>query len=79
MERCEMILKAEGIEYDNSEQYRDKLNVLKESYFDKSNPDSSNFQETVLTEETEEPTKETTGQMADYMRAITKHSKYNKM
>ena len=70
---------AEGIEYDDSDQYRDKLNVLKESYFDKSNPDSSNFEETVLTEETEEPTKETAGQMADYMRAISKHSKYNKL
>jgi len=70
---------AEGIEYDNSDQYRDKLNVLKESYFDKSNPESSNFEETVLTEETEADKTEHTGQMADYMRAISKHSKYNKL
>ena len=70
---------AEGIEYDDSDQYRDKLNVLKESYFDKSNPESSNFEETVLTEETEAEKTEHTGQMAHYMRAISKHSKYNKM
>ena len=29
---------SEGIEFEDEEQYREKLNLLKESYFDKSNP-----------------------------------------
>jgi len=72
---------AEGIEYDTEETYREKLNLLKESYFNKTNPESSNFEETVLTEETAKESKEgkVTGQMADYMRAISKHSSYNKL
>jgi len=71
---------AEGIEYDTEETYREKLNLLKESYFNKTNPESSNFEENVLTEETEKESKdEVKGQMADYMRAISKHSSYNKL
>jgi len=71
---------AEGIEYDTEETYREKLNLLKESYFNKTNPESSNFEETVLTEETAKESKdEVKGQMADYMRAISKHSSYNKL
>jgi len=68
---------AEGIEYDTDETYKEKLNLLKESYFNKTNPKSSNFEETVLIEEIKEDEK--TGQMADYMRAISKHSSYNKL
>ena len=72
---------AEGIEYDTEETYKEKLNLLKESYFSKTNPESSNFEETVLTEVVEETKTNDnhTGQMADYMRAISKHSTYNKL
>tara|TARA_Y100000310_G_scaffold341850_1_gene442454 strand:+ start:406 stop:1620 length:1215 start_codon:yes stop_codon:yes gene_type:complete len=69
---------SEGIEFEDEEQYREKLNLLKESYFDKSNPDASNFEEIVVIDETGDKT-EVKGQMADYMKAITKHSKYNKL
>ena len=37
---------AEGIEYENSEQYSEKLNVLKESYFPKSDAVTSGITET---------------------------------
>ena len=71
---------AEGIEYDNADQYKEKLNVLKESYFDKSNPDASNYDEVqTLSEETTEKTETSSGPMSQYMNAISKHSNYNKM
>ena len=71
---------AEGIEYDDADQYKEKLNVLKESYFDKSNPDASNYDEAeTLSEETTEQTEPTSGPMSQYMKAISKHSNYNKM
>mgnify|MGYP003136728540 CR=1 FL=1 len=71
---------AEGIEYDDADQYKEKLNVLKESYFDKSNPDASNYDEAqTLSEETTEQTEPTSGPMSQYMNAISKHSRYNKM
>tara|TARA_R110001583_G_scaffold190031_2_gene353925 strand:+ start:1141 stop:2268 length:1128 start_codon:yes stop_codon:yes gene_type:complete len=71
---------AEGIEYDNADQYKEKLNVLKESYFDKSNPDASNYDEAqTLSEETTEKTETSSGPMSQYMNAISKHSNYNKM
>ena len=72
---------AEGLEYDSDESYKEKLNLLKESYFNKTNPKSSNFEETVLTEVIQETKTDgnQTGQMADYMRAISKHSTYNKL
>ena len=37
---------AEGIEYENEEQYTEKLNVLKESYFPKSDAVTSEITET---------------------------------
>ena len=37
---------AEGIEYENDEQYTEKLNVLKESYFPKSDAVTSEITET---------------------------------
>jgi len=37
---------AEGIEYENQEQYIEKLNVLKESYFPKSDAVTSEITET---------------------------------
>lgn len=71
---------AEGIEYDDADQYKEKLNVLKESYFNKSNPDASNYEEAeTLTEETTEKTEPSSGPMSQYMSAISKHSRYNKM
>jgi hypothetical protein len=73
---------AEGIEYDDGVQYKEKLNILRESYFNKTNPDSSNFEENVLTEEGGEKTETSTystGVMGAYMNAIKKHSKYNKI
>ena len=42
---------AEGIEFEDIDQYQEKLEVLKESYFNKDNPDASNYEEEVLNEE----------------------------
>ena len=71
---------AEGIEYDDADQYKEKLNVLKESYFDKSNPDASNYDEAqTLSEDTSKETETPSGPMSHYMNAISRHSKYNKL
>lgn len=39
---------AEGIEFEDIDQYQEKLEVLKESYFNKDNPDASNYEEDVV-------------------------------
>jgi hypothetical protein len=67
---------AEGIDFDNAEQFAEKLSVLKESYFTKSN--ASN-EVTFITEESdsEEPTsiQETTGPMSFYAQAISRQQR----
>ena len=70
---------AEGIEFETEEQYREKLTVIKESYFDKTNPTSSNFDSEVLTEDGGYKKEETSGQMNKYVNSLSKHSKYNKL
>ena len=61
---------AEGIDFDNAEQFAEKLAVLKEGYFTKSN---ASDEVTFITEESdsEEPTsiQETTGPMSFYAQA----------
>ena len=67
---------AEGIEFENSEQYIEKLNVLKESYFPKSDAVTSEITETdetieVQSEETPEKLDES---MAHYTSAIRRYN-----
>jgi len=67
---------AEGIDFDNAEQFADKLAVLKEGYFTKSN---ASDEVTFITEESdsEEPTsiQETTGPMSYYAQAISRQTR----
>ena len=67
---------AEGIEFENTEQYIEKLNVLKESYFPKSEAVTSEITETdenieVQSEETPEKLDES---MAHYTSAIRRYN-----
>ena len=67
---------AEGIEFENSEQYIEKLNVLKESYFPKSDAVTSEITETdetieVQSEETPEKLDES---MKHYTSAIRRYN-----
>ena len=66
---------AEGIEYENSEQYTEKLNVLKESYFPKSEAVTSEITET---DETIEVSEESAPEKLDetmqhYTRALKRY------
>jgi hypothetical protein len=67
---------AEGIEFENSEQYIEKLNVLKESYFPKSDAVTSEITETDETIElTEEKSEEKIDEsMAHYTSAIRRYN-----
>ena len=67
---------AEGIEFENTEQYIEKLNVLKESYFPKSDAVTSEITETdetieVSDEKTEEKLNES---MKHYTSAIKRYN-----
>jgi len=67
---------AEGIDFDNAEQFAEKLAVLKEGYFTKS---KASDEVTFITEESdsEEPTsiQETTGPMSYYAQAISRQTR----
>ena len=69
---------AEGIEYENEEQYIEKLNVLKESYFPKSEAVTSEIAETdetiQVTEESDEQEKILTEDMKHYTSAIRRYN-----
>ena len=70
---------AEGIEFENEEQYQEKLNVLRESYFDKSNPESSNYDETgIVSENDGEETRKTEGVMGKYVTSLSRQMKDKK-
>jgi len=66
---------SEGIEFENEEQYRDKIQILKESYFGENvsseylTEEGSQSNETII----EDPN------MSHYMSAISRHSDPNKM
>ena len=68
---------AEGIEYENEEQYIEKLNVLKESYFPKSEAVTSEISETdetiEVSDENEEKEKILTEDMKHYTSAIKRY------
>ena len=67
---------AEGIEFENTEQYIEKLNVLKESYFPKSDAVTSEITETDETiEVSEEKSAEQLDEsMAHYTSAIRRYN-----
>jgi hypothetical protein len=64
---------AEGIEFDSVEQYQEKINVLRESYFNTTNTNSEDYSET-LTESTQAPTNNTQ-EMDAYVRVISEQLK----
>lgn len=64
---------AEGIEFEDENQYRDKISILKESYF---------HNDPIMTEETETSSPQeilTEGPMNKYMHTISRHNNYNKV
>ena len=65
---------SEGIEFDTEEQYRDKVNVLRESYF-------SAGEQVVLTEQEETTNQviDANGPMDKYMNTLSRHASYDKM
>ena len=66
---------AEGIEFENTEQYIDKLNVLKESYFPKSDAVTSEITETDENiEVSEEETQKLDESMQHYTSAIRRYN-----
>ena len=67
---------AEGIEYENTEQYIEKLNVLKESYFPKSDAVTSEITETDDTIEVseEEEVQHLEESMNHYTKAIKRYN-----
>jgi hypothetical protein len=62
---------AEGIEFDNEDQYRDKISILKESYFHGDDSDSLRFDDT---EEDFSETKQelVEGRMSNYVDALSR-------
>jgi hypothetical protein len=65
---------AEGIEYENSEQYSEKLNVLKESYFPKSDAVTSGITETDDTIEVPKEEVVLEESMKHYTQALKRYS-----
>ena len=64
---------SEGIEFETEEQYRDKINVLRESYFAE--------EPVVMTEEVETTNQviNESGPMDRYMSTLSRHANYDKM
>ena len=64
---------SEGIEFETEEQYRDKINVLRESYFA--------GEPVVMTEEVETTNQviNESGPMDKYMSTLSRHANYDKM
>ena len=65
---------AEGVEFESEEQYKDKLNILKESYFDKSNPEASNYDETGMIDENTKY-QNVDGVMGKYVQSLSQQLK----
>ena len=65
---------AEGIEFENTEQYVEKLNVLKESYFPKSEAVTSEITETDENIEDPEEKQELDESMQHYTSAIRRYN-----
>jgi hypothetical protein len=65
---------AEGVEFESEKQYKDKLNILKESYFDKSNPESSNYDETGMIDENTKY-QNVDGVMGKYVQSLSQQLK----
>jgi hypothetical protein len=63
---------SEGIEFEDENQYRDKISILKESYFS---------DDPIMTEETETSSPQilTEGPMNKYMNTISRHTNFNKV
>lgn len=68
---------SEGIEFDSAEQFSEKLDVLRESYFRKVNGGEVSFvtEETEESEETNTLTEELSGPMSYYAQAISRTTK----
>ncbi len=66
---------ADGIDYENDDQYQEKLEVLKENYFPKSSDSPQTISEEVENTETEENTEEIVDpSISHYVNAMKKHN-----
>ena len=65
---------AEGIEFDSVDTYREKLEVIKEGYFNSTSESSMNFDDDSTTENLNE-TSNPQGTMSKYSNVISRHMK----
>jgi hypothetical protein len=66
---------ADGIDYENDDQYQEKLEVLKENYFPKTSDAPQTISEEVENTETEENTEEIVDpSISHYVNAMKKHN-----
>ena len=66
---------ADGIDYENDDQYQEKLEVLKENYFPKSSDSPQTISEEVENTETEENTEEPVDpSISRYVKAMKRHN-----
>ena len=64
---------AEGIEFDSVDTYREKLEVIKEGYFNSASESSMNFNDDATEDLNETPNPQ--GTMSNYANAISRHMK----
>ena len=65
---------TEGIEFENENQYRERVQILRESYFNKSAPTINEEYESTI----EDTSIDDGGPMDNYMNTLSRHSHYNK-
>ena len=64
---------SEGVDYENSEQYKEKLVVIKENYFPKTSETAQSLTEEVENTETDDEIVKTDPSMAIYTKHLSKH------
>ena len=64
---------SEGVDYEDSEQYKEKLEVIKENYFPKTSETAQSLTEDVENTETDVEVEKTDPSMAIYTKHLSKH------
>ena len=64
---------SEGVDYEDSEQYKEKLEVIRENYFPKTSETAQSLTEDVEHTETDEEIEKTDPSMAIYTKHLSKH------